>query len=82
MTSRDVGRSAMLNEQELWPEMVRWSGGLIHEEDGLLFVAGPSSYLRVAVRMDGELAGAAVVRRSAEFFGAPQERSEIRVVHG
>ena len=53
MTSPDVGRSAILNEQELWREMVRWSGGLVHEQDGLLFVAGPSSYLRVAIRMDG-----------------------------
>jgi ribosomal protein S18 acetylase RimI-like enzyme len=73
MTSKDVERSAVLNEQELWREMVRWSGGLIHEQDGLLFVAGPSSYLRVAIRIDGGLSGAAVVRRCAEFFGAYEE---------
>ena len=52
--------------------MVRWSGGLVHEEHGLLFVAGPSSYLRVAIRMDAGVDGAAVVHRSAEFFGAPE----------
>jgi ribosomal protein S18 acetylase RimI-like enzyme len=61
-----------LNEQELWRDMVRWSGGLVHEQDGLLFVAGPSSYLRVAIRMDERVDGGATVRRSGEFFGASE----------
>jgi hypothetical protein len=43
MTATGVARSAILNEHELWREMVRWSGGLVHEEDGLLVVAGPST---------------------------------------
>jgi hypothetical protein len=47
MSNLDVARSAVLDEQELWRDMVRWSGGLVHEEDGLLFVAGPSRHLRV-----------------------------------
>ena len=34
MTATGVARSAVLNEQELWREMVRWSGGLVHEQDG------------------------------------------------
>jgi ribosomal protein S18 acetylase RimI-like enzyme len=66
----DVARSATLNEQELWREMVRWSGGLIHEEDGLLLVAGPSRYLRVMLRLDGTVDGATAVRRTREFFAA------------
>jgi ribosomal protein S18 acetylase RimI-like enzyme len=66
----DVARAAVLNEQELWREMVRWSGGLVHEEGGLLFVAGPSSYLRVAIRTDPTLDGALAIRRAAAFFGA------------
>ena len=54
MTATSVARSGALNEQELWREMVRWSGGVIHEQDGLLFVAGPSRYLRVAIRTDDD----------------------------
>jgi ribosomal protein S18 acetylase RimI-like enzyme len=77
LTSRgDVARAAALNEQELWREMVRWSGGLVHEERGLLFVAGPSSYLRVMLRMDPAVDGALAVRRAGEFFGA-SERGHI-----
>ena len=70
----DVGlaRSVALNEQELWREMVRWSGGLIHEADGLLFVAGPSRYLRVAIRLGGTVDGAGAVRRAEEFFAASE----------
>jgi hypothetical protein len=34
MSDVDVARGAVLNEQELWREMVRWSGGLVHEEMG------------------------------------------------
>jgi ribosomal protein S18 acetylase RimI-like enzyme len=70
MTDLDVVRGVALNEQELWRDMVRWSGGLVHEEDGLLFVAGPSSYLRVVIRLDGAVEGAAAVRRAGEFFAA------------
>lgn len=72
MSAVDVARSAVLNEQELWREMVRWSGGMVHEQDGLLFVAGPSSYLRVMIRMDDRVDGVSAVRRSGEFFGATQ----------
>ena len=46
----DPVRGSALNEQELWREMVRWSGGRIVEERGLLLVSGPSPYLRVAIR--------------------------------
>jgi len=53
--------------------MVRWSGGLIHEEKGLLFVAGPSPYLRVAIRLDGAVDGAAAVRRAGEFFAESED---------
>lgn len=67
-----VARSAVLNEQELWRDMVRWSGGLVHEQDGLLFVAGPSSYLRVAIRMDDGVDGRSAVRRCAQFFGTSE----------
>lgn len=69
-SDEDVSRSVALNEQELWRDMVRWSGGLVHEEDGLLFVAGPSSYLRVAIRLDDGLDGAEAVRRAGAFFAA------------
>jgi ribosomal protein S18 acetylase RimI-like enzyme len=72
MTATDVARSAILNEQELWREMVRWSGGLVHEQAGLLFVAGPSSYLRVAIRMDAGVDAIATLRRAAEFFDASE----------
>jgi hypothetical protein len=72
MSTGSVARSAILNEQELWREMVRWSGGVVHEQDGLLFVAGPSSYLRVMIRMDGNVSGPSAVRRSNEFFGASE----------
>jgi ribosomal protein S18 acetylase RimI-like enzyme len=70
MSGVDVARGAVLNEQELWREMVRWSDGRVHEERGLLFVAGPSSYLRVVIRMDRAVDGAEAVRRAGEFFGA------------
>jgi ribosomal protein S18 acetylase RimI-like enzyme len=70
MSDVDVVRSVALNEQELWRDMVRWSGGLVHEEDGLLFVAGPSSYLRVAIRLDEAVGGAEAVHRAGEFFAA------------
>jgi ribosomal protein S18 acetylase RimI-like enzyme len=59
-----------LNEQELWREMVRWSGGRIVEERGVLLVNGPSSYLRVAIRTDLRLDAATVVARATEFFAA------------
>jgi ribosomal protein S18 acetylase RimI-like enzyme len=72
MTATGIARSAILNEQELWREMVRWSGGLVHEEDGLLFVAGPSSYLRVAIRMDAGVDDVAALRRATEFFAASE----------
>jgi ribosomal protein S18 acetylase RimI-like enzyme len=64
----DPGRASALNEQELWREMVRWSGGRIVEERGLLLVSGPSAYLRVAIRTDPGVDAAAVVARAAEFF--------------
>jgi ribosomal protein S18 acetylase RimI-like enzyme len=70
MPGLDIARSAALNEQELWREMVRWSGGLVHEEDGLLFVAGRSRYLRVLSRLDADIDGASAVRRAGEFFAA------------
>jgi ribosomal protein S18 acetylase RimI-like enzyme len=72
MTATGTARSAILNEQELWREMVRWSGGVVHEHDGLLLVAGPSSYLRVAIRLDGDLDGATALRRAGEFFAASE----------
>jgi ribosomal protein S18 acetylase RimI-like enzyme len=71
-TPVDPARSAALSEQELWREMVRWSGGRIVEEGGVLLVSGPSAYLRVAIRTDPGVAGAAVVDRAAEFFGAEE----------
>ena len=61
-------RATQLNEQELWREMVRWSGGVVYEEGGLLFVAGPSRYLRVAMRLDAGLDAATAVERVAEYF--------------
>ena len=71
MTDRvDPGRASALNEQELWREMVRWSGGRIVEERGVLLVGGPSAYLRVAIRSDPSVEGAEVVARATEFFGA------------
>jgi hypothetical protein len=70
MSEVDVARGTALNEQELWRDMVRWSGGLVHEEDGLLFVAGPSSYLRVAIRLDEAIDGTEAVHRAGEFFAA------------
>lgn len=70
MPATRIARSAVLNEQELWRDMVRWAGGIVHEQDGLLFVAGPSSYLRVAIRMNDGVDGESTVRRSQEFFGA------------
>ena len=73
MTATSVARSVALNEQELWREMVRWAGGLIHEQDGLLFVAGPSRYLRVAIRTDDGSDGIATLRRAGEFFGASED---------
>jgi ribosomal protein S18 acetylase RimI-like enzyme len=66
----DPGRASALNECELWREMVRWSGGRIVEERGVLLVSGPSSYLRVALRTDPGVDGAAFVARATEFFGA------------
>ena len=48
--------------------MVRWSGGRILEEGGVLLVSGPSAYLRVAMRVDPRVPGAAVVARATEFF--------------
>jgi ribosomal protein S18 acetylase RimI-like enzyme len=48
--------------------MVRWSGGRIVEEGGMLLVSGPSPYLRVAIRTDPALDAAVVVRRATEFF--------------
>jgi ribosomal protein S18 acetylase RimI-like enzyme len=65
-----LARASALNEQELWREMVRWSGGRIVEERGVLLVSGPSAYLRVAIRSDPRVDGAAVVARATEFFEA------------
>jgi ribosomal protein S18 acetylase RimI-like enzyme len=65
----DPARACALNEQELWREMVRWSGGRIVEERGVLFVSGPSPYLRVAIRSDPSVDGTALVARATEFFG-------------
>jgi ribosomal protein S18 acetylase RimI-like enzyme len=69
VTGVDPVRASALNEQELWREMVRWSDGRIIEERGVLLVGGPSAYLRVAIRTDPRVAGAAVVARAGEFFG-------------
>jgi ribosomal protein S18 acetylase RimI-like enzyme len=67
-TDVDPARGSVLNEQELWREMVRWSGGRIVEERGVLLVSGPSAYLRVAIRVDPRVDGATVVDRATEFF--------------
>ena len=64
----DPVRGSALNEQELWREMVRWSGGRVVEERGVLLVSGPSSYLRVAIRTDPRVDAALVVARAIEFF--------------
>ncbi len=72
MSDAGVAHSAALNEQELWREMVRWSGGMVHEQDGLLFVAGPSRYLRVMMRLHGAVDGASAVHRAGEFFAASE----------
>ena len=70
MAHVDLARGSALNEQELWREMVRWSGGRIVEERGVLLVSGPSAYLRVAIRLDPSVEADAVVARAVEFFGA------------
>jgi ribosomal protein S18 acetylase RimI-like enzyme len=72
MSAIDVARSAVLNERELWRDMVRWSGGVVHEQDGMLFVAGPSRYLRVAIRLGDGVGGASAVRRCGEFFSTSE----------
>src|SRR4051812_20958294 len=66
----DTVRGSALNEQELWREMVRWSGGRILEEGGVVLVSGPSAYLRVAIRSDPHIDPAAVLARATEFFAA------------
>jgi ribosomal protein S18 acetylase RimI-like enzyme len=48
--------------------MVRWSGGRIVEERGILLVSGPSAYLRVAIRSDPGVGADAVIARATEFF--------------
>jgi ribosomal protein S18 acetylase RimI-like enzyme len=68
VSAPDSALASALNEQELWREMVRWSGGRIAEEDGVLLVSGPSAYLRVAIRTDPQVDGAAVVTRASAFF--------------
>jgi hypothetical protein len=70
VTEVDSARGSALNERELWREMVRWSGGCIAEQGGVLLVSGPSAYLRVAMRSDRRADGAAVVARAIEFFAA------------
>lgn len=69
-THVDFARGSALNEQELWREMVRWSGGRIVEEGGILLVSGPSAFLRVAIRSDPSVGADAVVARATEFFKA------------
>jgi len=64
----DAVRGSALNERELWREMVRWSGGRIVEERGVLLVSGPSSYLRVASRSDPLVDGGTAVAQAIEFF--------------
>ena len=66
----DLLRASALNEQELWREMVRWSGGRIVEDEGVLLVSGPSSYLRVAIRTDPRVDADTVLARATEFFAA------------
>jgi len=70
VSAPDLALASALNEQELWREMVRWSGGRILEEQGVLLVSGPSAYLRVAIRTDLRVDGAAVVARASEFFAS------------
>jgi ribosomal protein S18 acetylase RimI-like enzyme len=70
VTGVDPARGSALNEQELWREMVRWSGGRIAEQGGVLLVDGLNAYLRVAMRSDPGVEGAAVVARAIEFFSA------------
>jgi ribosomal protein S18 acetylase RimI-like enzyme len=70
VTHVDPARASTLNEQELWREMVRWAGGRIVEERGVLLVSGPSPYLRVAIRSDPSVDGAEVVARARAFFAA------------
>ena len=70
LTEADIARGSALNEQELWREMVRWSGGRIVEQDGVLLGSGPSAYLRVAMRSDRGVDGAVVLARAIEFFAA------------
>ena len=65
-THVDPVRGSALNEQELWREMVRWSGGRILEERGVLLVSGPSFYLRVAIRGDRRVDAAALLARATE----------------
>jgi ribosomal protein S18 acetylase RimI-like enzyme len=48
--------------------MVRWSGGRIVEDRGVLLVSGPSPYLRVAIRTDPGVDGALVLDQAREFF--------------
>jgi ribosomal protein S18 acetylase RimI-like enzyme len=50
--------------------MVRWSGGRILEEGGVLLVSGPSPYLRVAIRADPAVDAATLVARADAFFAA------------
>src|SRR6476469_1925354 len=64
----DALRGSALNEQELWREMVRWSGGRILEERGVLLVSGARSHLKVAIRCDPRVDAAAVLARATEFF--------------
>jgi ribosomal protein S18 acetylase RimI-like enzyme len=68
VTPVDAARRAALNEQELWREMARWSGGRIVEERGVLLVSGPSAYLRVATRTDRMVEAAELVARATDFF--------------
>jgi ribosomal protein S18 acetylase RimI-like enzyme len=70
VSAPDPALASALNEQELWREMVRWSGGRIAEEEGVLLVSGPSAYLRVAIRTDPRVDGAAMVARATAFFGS------------
>jgi ribosomal protein S18 acetylase RimI-like enzyme len=66
----DPLRASALNEQELWREMVRWSGGRIVEDEGVLLVSGPSAYLRVAIRTDPRVDADTALARASEFFAA------------
>jgi ribosomal protein S18 acetylase RimI-like enzyme len=66
----DPVRGSALNESELWREMVRWSGGRIVEERGVVLVSGPSPYLRVAIRSDPSVGAADLIARAGDFFGA------------